>query len=110
MALDRRQPRSLPTTGNVDQRFIAEAINNIMAKRIDAVGEVTLTDNAASTAVTDNRVTKNSVIALSPMTANAAGALATTYIPEADYGTGTFTIRHANNAQTDRSFRYIVLS
>ncbi|HAK62066.1 MAG TPA: hypothetical protein DCO82_02365 [Alphaproteobacteria bacterium] len=110
MSLDRRTPRFLPTTGKVDNRFFAEAVNNILNGRMDAVGEVTLAENAASTAVTDTRVVKNSAVILTPMTANAAAAIGTTYIPEADYGTGTFTIRHANNPQTDRSFRYIILS
>lgn len=110
MSLDRRTPRFLPTTGKIDARFVAEAINNLFNGRMDAVGEVTLTASATSTAVTDNRVVKNSAIVLSPLTANATAALGSTYIPEADYGTGTFTIRHANNAQTDRSFRYIILS
>jgi hypothetical protein len=110
MALERRQPRFLPTTGKVDARFIAEAINNLLNKRMDAVGEVTLTANAASTAVTDNRVIKNSAVVFTPLTANAAAAIGTTYVAEADYATGSFTITHANNAQTDRTFRYIILS
>jgi hypothetical protein len=75
---------------------------------MDAVGEVTLAASVTTTAVTDNRVTKNSVIVLSPTTANAAGALATTWI--ADYDTNEFTVTHANNSQTDRTFRYIILS
>lgn len=110
MALERRQPRFLPTTGRVDARFFAEAINNLFNKRMDAVGEVTLASSATNTAVTDTRVVANSAVILTPLTANAAAALATTYIPEADYGTGNFTIRHANNSQTDRTFRYIILS
>ncbi len=108
MALERRYPRFLPTTGKVDDRFFAEAINNLLNKRMDAVGEVTLAASVTTTVVTDNRVTKNSVIVLSPTTANAAGALATTWI--ADYDTHEFTVTHANNAQTDRTFRYIILS
>lgn len=110
MALERRYPRFLPTTGKVDDRFFAEAINNLLNKRMDAVGEVTLAANVTTTVVTDNRVTKNSVICLSPTTANAAGALATSYIADGGYATHEFTITHANNAQTDRTFRYIILS
>jgi hypothetical protein len=108
MALERRHPRLLPTTGKVDARFIAEAINNLFNKRLDAVGEVTLADGETTTVVADNRVTKNSVICRSPTPANAAGALATTYI--AAYDTHEFTITHANNSETDRTFRYIILS
>jgi hypothetical protein len=39
-----------------------------------------------------------------PMTANAAAALATTYIVPAK---GQFVITHANNAQADKTFRYV---
>ena len=110
MTLERRQPRLLPPTGRFDNRFIAEVVNNILNKRMDAGGEVTLSANVASTVVTDNRVTKNSVVVLSPTTANAAAALATTYIADGGYDTSGFTVTHENNTQTDRTFRYIILS
>jgi DNA-binding beta-propeller fold protein YncE len=46
-----------------------------------------------------------------PRTANAAAELAagTMYITDANMGNGTFTVIHANNAQTDRDFRYAVV-
>lgn len=72
--------------------------------RSEATGEVTLTASAASTVVETTRtefVDSNSIVTLSPKTANAASALATTYIVPAK---GKFTITHANNAQTDRTF------
>ncbi len=86
---------------------LARAINNILKGKTNNVGEVTLTANAASTVVTDPRVGYYSVVTLSPTTANAAGAIATTYI--ATYGDGTFTITHANNAQVDKVFKYTVV-
>jgi hypothetical protein len=67
-------------------------------------GEVTLTANAATTTLSDPLITKNTGIFLQPTTTNAAGALATTYF---DAPTpGSIVIRHANNAQADRTFKY----
>jgi hypothetical protein len=47
------------------------------------------------------------VILLSPTTANAAAALATTYVSAVTQG--SFTLTHANNAQTDKTFGYVAL-
>lgn len=85
---------------------LARAVNNILKGKTNNTGSVTLTANAASTTVTDPRVGYNSVVTLSPTTANAASAVATTYI--ATYGDGTFTITHVNDAQVDKTFKYIV--
>lgn len=68
-------------------------------------GNVTLTAATTTTTVTDTRVSVTSAIGLMPTTANAATALATTYITT---DKGSFLITHANNAQTDRTYRYSV--
>ena len=69
-------------------------------------GTLTLTANAASTTLTDDRITASSVISLMPTTANAAAALATSYVGTRAIGSATIT--HANNAQADKTFAYIV--
>lgn len=73
--------------------------------------EVTLTANTATTVVTNAReaVTPDSVLRFDPLTANAAAELAagTMYVLTANRLAGSFTITHANNAQTDRTFRWI---
>lgn len=85
------------------------AINQVIAGRSNAVVEVTLMAGAASTPVEWRNGNAKAAVLLSPMTANAAAALATTYIPAATLtGTG-FVIQHANNAQTDRTFRALVI-
>lgn len=111
MALVRKQARRIPSPGTTNMRFLAEAIRNIFFLRLDAVGEVTLSSSSSTTAVTDIRVTKDSGIVFQPMTANAAAEIGngTMYTLEANMGEGAFTITHANNAQTDRVFRYIVM-
>jgi hypothetical protein len=68
-------------------------------------GSVTLTANAASTAVNDARFQSAQTVVLSPMTANAAAALATTYVSART--AKQFTLTHANNAQVDKTFEYI---
>lgn len=85
-------------------RRIVLAVNNILRGKTNNTGTVTLTANSATSTLTDIRIGINSVILLQPTTANAAGALATTYFGTA--GDGTVTINHANNAQTDRTFSY----
>lgn len=76
--------------------------------KLNNVGEVTLTANAASTTLTDALIGPDSKISINdtPLTANAAAAIATTYQDAPT--TGSVVIRHANNAQTDRTFRYSV--
>lgn len=88
---------------------LGRALNRLIGGEISVVGEVTLTASVATTDVKDQRAGEAKAITLHPTTANAAAALATTYIDPAEIGVGTFKIRHANNAQTDRTFRYVIL-
>ena len=86
-----------------------EKLNNILRGKLNnsTNGTVTLTANAASTTLTDPLITPVSVIPIHPTTANAAGALATTYVSSQTNGSAVLT--HANNAQADKTFRYVVL-
>jgi DNA-binding beta-propeller fold protein YncE len=88
-----------------------EVLQQLRNGKMEIVGELTLTAGAASTAVTDIRVSPQSVIVWHPRTANAAAELAagTMYVTDANMGNGTFTVTHANNAQVDRTFRFAVL-
>ena len=71
------------------------------------VGSVTLTASSATTTVSDLRAGQDSVILFMPRTANAAAAIGGLYVSAR--GKQTFTLTHANNAQTDRTFSYVVL-
>lgn len=98
----------LPAAG-ADPRQTAQAVNLLIDGKLNSTGTVTLTASAASTAVTDYRAGPDSVIVFTPTTANAA----------AEQGGGTmylsarakqgFTLTHANNSQTDRTFLYLVI-
>lgn len=87
-----------------DPYRIVGAVRQLMEGRSNATGAVTLTAAATTTAVTAVSCAAGSTVLLQPTTANAAAALATTYI--GTVANGSFTITHANNAQTDRSYRW----
>ena len=87
-----------------DPAKFAQALFHLTRNR---VGEVTLTENVTSTTITDPTITPDTVIVFDPLTANAAAALTTTFVAAADRAKGTFTITHANDAATDRTFRWI---
>lgn len=99
---------TLPVLGDAILRRIATTVNAILNGRQNNVGSVTLTANTTTTTVTDFRVGADSVITLMPTTANAAAAIATTYVSSIDPLTNTFVLTHANNAQTDKTFKYEV--
>lgn len=79
------------------------AFNEILTRgNLNCVGEVTLTANTTTTTVTNRNVGANQKVFLFPTTANAAAESA--YVSEVRKG--QFTVTHANNAQTDRTFDY----
>ncbi len=82
-------------------------INNTVAGKLNVLGEVTLDANAGSTTLNDPLITQASFIGLMPLSANGAAALAGLHF--APSVTGGVTIFHANNGQTDRTFRYAIL-
>lgn len=108
MAVNNNFPRLPPSLRKDEQnlRLIAQAVNSVVDGKMNCTGEVTLTASTTTTAVTNNLCNANSVILLQPITANAAAAIGTTYIVAA---TGSFTVTHANNAQTDRNFKYVLI-
>jgi hypothetical protein len=98
--------------GGGTPRQVADKINQIARGRIDSTGTVTLTASAASTTVSDEGgafAYESSVILLSPLTANAAAEIGAGTIYVSGRSRGSFTLTHANNAQTDRTFGYVVL-
>jgi len=92
-----------------DARKVATAINQLAQGRSNAVGTVTLVANAASTVVTAKNCGAGSVVLLSPLTAHAAAELGNGTIYVSAVANGSFTLAHANNAQTDRTFGYVAM-
>jgi hypothetical protein len=97
----------LPSTQEKDLSKYALALQQLAAGRSNATGSVTLTAGATSTVVSADNCAPGSAVFLFPKTANAAAALSTTYV--GTVAKQSFTITHANNAQTDRSFFYVCL-
>jgi len=100
--------RSLPDTGG-QPREVAEVVNGILRGKLNATFETTLTANAGTTSVTHPLLTGTSFIAFMPLTANAATEFGAGTIYASAQGKGTMTITHVNNAQTDRTFRVLVI-
>lgn len=86
---------------------VVGAVQELTKGRSNAVGTFTLTANAASTVVTAMNCGADSQPFIIPKTANAAAALATTYISAV--ANGSFTVTHANNAQVDKTFGFVCL-
>jgi hypothetical protein len=86
---------------------IAQTINALINGRANNTGSFTLTANAASTAVTDVGYQTQQKILFTPTTANAAAEIGAGTMYVSAKGQGSFTITHANNSQTDRTFDYI---
>lgn len=86
-------------------RTIAARLRSLVARENTFL--VTLTANAASTTVTDVRIASTTAILLEPTTANASAEIGagTIYVSETGRTQGSAVITHANNAQTDRTFR-----
>lgn len=106
-------PRTVSSFTDVNTmlRRLHDSIFRARQGKLDCITEITLTANAATTTLTDIRLSNQSVVLFDPKTANAAAELAagTLYTLTANRGTGSWVISHANNAQTDRTFQVLVI-
>ena len=96
----------VPPQETKDLKQIIRSLLQLASGRSNAIGTVTLKPSATSTAVTDQNCAAGSAIILTPLTANAAAALASTFFATSN---GGFLINHASNAQTDRTFAYAIV-
>ena len=87
----------------------AIAIQQLYSGRSNASGIVTLATGATTTTVNAPNCAAGCSVFLFPATADAAAALATTYVPAATVTMEQFIIDHANNAQADRTFYWVAL-
>ena len=103
-------PPLRPTDTREGLQKTTEAVHRIMDGKINSTGTVTLTASVTTTTVTDFRVGADTTVILSPITANAAAEIGNGTIYHSSTTAGTsFVLTHANNAQTDRDFRYTLL-
>ena len=77
--------------------------------KLNVVGSVTLTANAATTTYNDSRIGGESWIGFMPTTANAAAEIGGGTLYVTARADGSCTLNHANNAQADRSFDTLII-
>lgn len=70
------------------------------------IGTFTLAAGAATTTITNANIGTASMLIYMPTTSNAAAAQAGLYFTT--FAAGSCVANHANNAQTDRTFSYLV--
>ena len=88
-------------------------LDDVEEELTDDTGVVLTDDTGAgtSTVITDPRLTWSGVCAFDPLTANAAAELAagTLFVTDDGRANGSWTVSHASNEQTDRSFRMLLI-
>lgn len=89
-------------------RNLAMLVRQLLFGKTNAVGDITLTINVASSTLTDERIGADSHITFMPTTANARTELYGDTMHVSARAKGSATITHANNAETDRDFTYKV--
>ena len=88
---------------------LAQAINRTIGGKLNIVGEITLNDGSTSTDLVDKRITVFSVIRLMPLTANAAAVQGSIWFDATTQQNEFVTIKHSNSANTDMTFRYVII-
>lgn len=99
----------VPGRNEDDLTKINGAIEQIAQGRLNCTGTVTLRANNVTTTVAAPTVAPGTIVTLSPQTAHAAAAQATTYIKASDVTQGQFIITHANDAQVDKTFGWTAI-
>lgn len=99
----------VPGIDETDLKKLILSLQQIAAGRSNAVGSVTLTASTTTTTVTDNNCAEGSTPILVPTTAHASAEFGNGTIYISAVANKSFTITHASNTQTDRTFRYAIL-
>jgi|SRR5689334_2992555 len=91
---------------------IAQAVNDAIKGRSNAVGTVTLTNGATSTTVTAPNCGQGNAVFLFAATLQAAqmsGSATPPYIAEADVDLGQFIVTHTNPGNTTTTYYFVCL-
>lgn len=99
-----RMYRTLPYQGG-EPRQVAEVVNNAMNGKTNNTGTITLTASATTTALNDERLGFDSVVLLSPLTANASAQ--SPFI--SSQAKGSAVITHTSVAHSDLNFDYVII-
>jgi len=99
----------VPGRNNTDLTKINQAIEQIDQGRLNCSGFFTLAASATTTTVAAPTVAPGTPIKFSPTTADAAAALSTTFILDANVAAGSFIVSHASAGSTDRTFSWVAI-
>lgn len=91
------------------ERDVQTTMNSLLLGKINAVAEITLTPSASVSSLIDFRIHPNSTLLPMATTANAAVELASGTMYVSGISGNTATITHANNAQADRTFKFLII-
>ncbi len=102
-------PDFLPD-GREHRRQIAREVNGLLQGKLNVTVDVTLVANVASTAIVDARIAATSaVVPAMALTAHAAAELASGNVYVDGLTKGACVVHHSNNAQTDRTIRFLII-
>jgi len=99
---------NVPAPQETDLFRIVRGIRDLFEGRRNTVGSFTLTANVATTTVTVLNFGPSSTPIWTPSTANAAAEIGNGTMYVSARAKQSFTVTHANNAQTDRTFFYAI--
>jgi len=106
-------PNKTPTNDQDWSWRVTQVVNGIMRGKTNNTGSFTLDDGEGSTTITlpEGRLGEDTVILFVPTTANAATEFGagTIYVSGRDVQNSRFTVTHVNNAQTDRTFNFVLV-
>lgn len=92
------------------RRQIARRVTSITQGKLNVTLDVTLAAGAASTTITDPRISYfSAIIPAMAMTAHAAAELASGNVYVDTLLKGSCVVHHTNNAQTDRTIRFLLI-
>lgn len=98
-----------PQITETNLRRLAQSIRELWEGRSHAYGTFTLDDGETSTIVTAPNCSPTSEVLFSPKTADAAAEIAAGGMYVSSRGQGEFTVTHANDASTTRTFAYRIV-
>ena len=100
----------LPTLDLRDDntRKIYNALRGLFRGKTNNTGTFTVTENAATTVVTEPLCGLDSVIHYTPTSANASAEVGAGTIYISTKAKGSFTVTHANSATAGRTFDYTI--
>ena len=99
---------NFPAITERDPTRIVQAIRDLFQGRSNATGEFTLEASATETTVLATNCGSGSNITWRPKTANAAAAMTSLYLEDANITLGQFVLTHDSDAATDRTFGYSI--